>query len=118
MPTVTSDTNDASSLGKGRNVLIFTATAGGGHVAAAQAVRTAVERAGHRAVILDGLEVMSRRLKWFQVDCYAWQLEHSPWSYGLGFRFLAFSPVATLVRFLIGLFWSDKLLAAIAEAQA
>jgi processive 1,2-diacylglycerol beta-glucosyltransferase len=107
-----------AASGHARNVLIFTATAGGGHVAAAQAVRDAVERAGHHAVILDGLEVMSRRLKWFQVDYYAWQLEHTPWTYDIGFRILALSPVAALVRFLIGLLWGDKLLAAIVEARA
>jgi processive 1,2-diacylglycerol beta-glucosyltransferase len=118
MPIVPPDTNDGSAPGKGRNVLIFTATAGGGHVAAAKAVRDAVERAGHHAVILDGLEVMSRRLKWFQVDYYAWQLEHTPWTYSAGFRILALPPVAALVRFLIGLLWGNKLLAAIAEARA
>lgn len=118
MPIVSPDSTDGSAPGKGRNVLIFTATAGGGHVAAARAVRDVVERAGHRTVIVDGLEVMSHRLKWFQVDYYAWQLDHTPWTYGIGFHILALRPVAALVRFLVGLLWGDKLLAAIDEAQA
>ncbi|HEY7033156.1 MAG TPA: glycosyltransferase [Thermomicrobiales bacterium] len=117
MPVDREDDGEPSGREHGRKVLIFTATAGGGHVASARAVRDAVARAGHRAVILDGLEVMSRRLKWFQVDCYAWQLEHTPWTYGIGFRILGLPPVAALIRFLIGFLWGDKLLAAIAEAK-
>src|SRR2546430_2565371 len=91
------------------------ATAGGGHLAAAKAVAAAVEARGDHAVILDGLDVMSHRLRWFQVDFYAWQLEHSPWSYGIGFWLLGRPIVATSVRRLIGLFWGDRLLEAIAE---
>jgi processive 1,2-diacylglycerol beta-glucosyltransferase len=98
----------------GRKVLIFTATAGGVNDACAQAIRTALEGAGHQALVLDGLEVMSRRLKWFQVDFYAWQLEHTPWTYAFGFWILGINPVPAIVRFLIGFLWGDKLLKCIA----
>src|SRR4051794_19766018 len=46
----------------GKRVLIFTANAGGGHLAAARAIKRELERDGHNAVIEDGLALMSGRL--------------------------------------------------------
>lgn len=110
-----SQESDVIGSGDGRKVLIFTATAGGGHVACARAMQDVLQQAGHQAVVLDGLEVMSRRLRWFQVDFYAWQLEHTPWTYAFGFWILGIPPVPAIVRFLIGFFWGDKLLKCISE---
>jgi UDP-N-acetylglucosamine:LPS N-acetylglucosamine transferase len=98
-------------------VLIFSATVGGGHATSARAVAREVEHAGHQSVTLDGLDVMSQRLKWCLTVGYSWQLTHMPWSYGMSFQFLGRRGVARGVRRLIGHFWGDRLQEVIEKAS-
>jgi processive 1,2-diacylglycerol beta-glucosyltransferase len=101
-----------------RSVLIFSASAGGGHLAAAGAVQQTLQQAGHRATIIDGLSLASSRLRWVQVDAYAWLLARFPWGYEVAFRILGLRPVVALNRYLIGRFWGKRLLGAVELAGA
>lgn len=98
----------------GKTIVIFTAAVGGGHIAAARALGSELERSGHRVTVLDGLALMSRRLQWVQARLYAWQLAHAPWSYEVAFRFLGFRWVVLVIRWLTGVLYGDRLLRAIA----
>lgn len=98
-------------------VLVLMATAGGGHLAAARAVERELHREGHEAIVIDGLQTMSPRLRWLHVDLYGWILEHIPWFYDLIFRSTGCSRTVGLVRWLLGAFCGRRLLATIRETK-
>ncbi len=98
-------------------VLILSVALGGGHEAASRSICTELERAGHQAVMVDGLRQMSpsfdRALRWI----YLAQLRYAPWSYELFFRILTFPVTARLLRNGFGMLFGHRLLETIRREQ-
>ncbi len=87
-------------------VLIFYATAGGGHKAAAKTIAEEVKKLGHEAVILDGLAHQPKWLQTFFNRGYAFLTDSLPWLWRVVF-WLSDRPI--LNRALaFPLFWSNQ----------
>ena len=89
--------------------LILTAAIGSGHEAAGQAARDEHERAGHSALVIDGLRPMSPTLERLLRRGHSGQLRHAPWLWGLFFALLGCRPVYASVRGLVGVLYARRL---------
>ncbi|MBV9454133.1 MAG: hypothetical protein JOZ19_08470 [Rubrobacter sp.] len=98
-------------------ILILTAAVGGGHEAVGQAVRAELERADYSVVMADGLRTMSRVLDWLLVQGYSSQVKNMPRSLDVGFAITSRRAGATIVQFLVGLFFASRLLKVVYKEQ-
>lgn len=96
-----------------RKVLILTAAIGGGHAAAGAALREDLARAGHRVVLVDGIEAMSARFHWLLVQGYAQPLRFAPWLLELVFVFTSHRNGARLIHALVSCALGRRLAAVI-----
>lgn len=99
-------------------VLILTAAIGGGHEAAAAALKAELERAGHVAIMTDGLRPLSPLLDWMMRDTYTVQLDRAPSSLDLVFVAFTNRPIAALVRRAVGGLFGGRLLRLIMAHRA
>lgn len=98
-------------------VLILSAALGGGHEAASRNIRSELERAGHRAVTMDGLRQMSPSFDRALRLIYLAQLRYAPWSYELFFRILTFPVSARILQTGFGVLFGHRLLETIRREQ-
>lgn len=94
-------------------VLILSAALGGGHEAASRSICTDLERAGHQAVMVDGLRQMSPSFDRTLRVIYLAQLRYAPWSYELIFRILTLPVSAMILRAGFGVLFGHRLLGTI-----
>lgn len=105
--------------------IILTASVGGGHEAIGQAVRAELERNGYTVHVEDGLRLMGDLINWIMVGSYARMLRHMRWSrkslgslmWDVTFKLTAFGWSARLIRLLVGVFFSRRLLPVIEESK-
>lgn len=114
--------DDSSGLAPPRDpehlkVLILSVALGGGHEAASRSICTELERAGHQAVMVDGLRQMSPAFDRALRRIYLAQLRYAPWSYELFFRILTFPVTALILRTGFGLLFGHRLLKTIRREQ-
>ncbi len=98
-------------------VLILSVALGGGHEAASRSICTELERAGHQAVMVDGLRQMSPTFDRALRRIYLAQLRYAPWSYELFFRILTFPVTARILRTGFGLLFGHRLLETVRREQ-
>jgi processive 1,2-diacylglycerol beta-glucosyltransferase len=91
-------------------VLVLSAAIGGGHDAASRGICEELERAGHRAVVVDGLRGMNPAVAWFIRGTYTIQLRYAPWLYEILFRLQCVPAVASVLRLGVGMLFGRQLL--------
>jgi UDP-N-acetylglucosamine:LPS N-acetylglucosamine transferase len=110
--------DDTTSHGGPRRVLILSADVGEGHAAAARALAQQIEASPEEVevVVIDGLAAMGRVLRQVVQDGYRVQLRFLPWSYSLVYWLLErVPPVRWLTRWQLRLFGARPLARRIAE---
>lgn len=76
-----------------------------------------LERAGHQAVMVDGLRQMSATFDRVLRRVYLAQLRYAPWSYEIFFRILTFPVTARILRNGFGILFGHRLLETIRREQ-
>jgi processive 1,2-diacylglycerol beta-glucosyltransferase len=95
------------------NVLILTASVGGGHAASGRAIRAELDRSGHHVVVEDGLRIMSLALSWLLSTGYCRQARNSPRSLAAVFAVTSMRAGAWSVRAVVGLLFARRLIGTI-----
>lgn len=98
-------------------VLIFSASVGGGHNAAAAVLRHDLQQLGCDVHVVDGLALASPRLSRVFQWAYPWQLTHLPVVYDWQIRWSNRQRIARGIRWLCARLWSTRLLDAIETFQ-